>query len=181
MLIVGEMITLLLMAIALGMDAFSVGLAVGMQDIRLKRILWIGMVVGFFHMLMPFIGLSLGSLLSGKIENIAGLAAGSLLCAIGIQMIIQSFIKKETSIINPVGIGLLVFAFSVSLDSFSIGISLGLSGVATILAIFMFGAVSTFLTWIALLIGRRAHHLLGKYSEIFGGLVLIYFGINHFL
>src|SRR5699024_10552885 len=108
------MISLLFMAFALGMDAFSVGLAVGMQKIRLKRILWIGIVVGFFHMVMPLIGLFLGNFLSNKIESIAGLIAGLLLCAIGFQMMYHSFLKQEKSVLTPVGFGLIMFAFSVS-------------------------------------------------------------------
>lgn len=171
-----EMISLLFMAFALGMDAFSVGLAVGMQKIRLKRILWIGIVVGFFHMVMPLIGLFLGNFLSNKIESIAGLIAGLLLCAIGFQMMYHSFLKQEKSVLTPVGFGLIMFAFSVSLDSFSIGISLGISGVATILAIILFGFFSTILTWLALLIGRRTHYLLGNYSELLGGSILLGFG-----
>ncbi|WP_018930793.1 manganese efflux pump MntP family protein [Gracilibacillus lacisalsi] len=173
-----EVISIICMAFALGMDAFSVGLGVGMQEIRLKRIFLIGLVVGIFHMIMPFIGLLLGSILSNKIEGIAILAAGLLLCAIGFQMMFQTFWQKDTQILAPVGFGLIMFAFSVSLDSFSIGLSLGLSGVATVFAIIMFGLFSTVLTWCALLIGRRTHHLLGTYSELVGGAILFAFGLH---
>ncbi|WP_163580470.1 manganese efflux pump MntP family protein [Gracilibacillus saliphilus] len=173
-----EIISIICMAFALGMDAFSVGLGMGMQEIRLKRIFLIGLVVGIFHMIMPFIGLLLGSILSDKIEGIAILAAGLLLCAIGFQMMFQTFWQKDTQILAPVGFGLIMFAFSVSLDSFSIGLSLGLSGVATVFAITMFGLFSTVLTWCALLIGRRTHHLLGTYSELLGGAILFAFGLH---
>ncbi|WP_204669186.1 manganese efflux pump MntP [Gracilibacillus alcaliphilus] len=166
------------MAFALSMDAFSVGLAIGMQEIRLKRIAFIGFVVGIFHVLMPFAGLLLGALLSDRIEEIALLAAGLLLCAIGLQMILQTFLQKKTPVLAPVGLGLLVFAFSVSLDSFSIGLSLGLSGIATVFAILLFGLFSMVFTWIALMISRRAHRLLGTYSEVIGGIILIFFGLQ---
>lgn len=175
---IGEVVSIICMAFALGMDAFSVGLGIGMQAIRLKRICLIGLVVGIFHMIMPFIGLLLGSILSNKIEGIAILAAGLLLCAIGCQMILQTFWQKDTQILAPVGFGLIMFAFSVSLDSFSIGLSLGLSGVATVFAILMFGLFSTVLTWLALLIGRRTNHLLGTYSELLGGVILFGFGLH---
>ncbi|ENH97982.1 hypothetical protein J416_02696 [Gracilibacillus halophilus YIM-C55.5] len=33
------------------------------------------------------------------------------------------------------------------------------------------------LTWLALLIGRRTHHLLGVYSEVIGGSILFGFGL----
>ncbi|WP_054861223.1 manganese efflux pump [Gracilibacillus sp. JCM 18860] len=166
---VGEVLSIIFMAFALGMDAFSVGLAIGMQEIRLKRIFTIGLTVGIFHIVMPFIGLLLGTMISTQIEGIAILAAGLLLCGIGFQMVLQTFQKRESNILAPSGLGLFVFAFTVSLDSFSVGLSLGLSGLATALAITLFGIFSTVLTWTALLIGRRTHHLLGTYSEILGG------------
>ncbi|WP_163539142.1 manganese efflux pump [Gracilibacillus sp. YIM 98692] len=166
------------MAFALGMDAFSVGLGIGMQEIRLKRIFIIGLVVGFFHILMPFIGLMVGSFISGKVEGIAVLAAGLLLCGIGFQMIMQTFIDHGGQLLAPVGFGLFVFAFTVSLDSFSVGLSLGLSGIATAFAIIIFGIFATILTWTALLIGRRTHYLLGTYSEILGGSILFGFGLH---
>ncbi|MDX8047727.1 manganese efflux pump MntP family protein [Gracilibacillus sp. S3-1-1] len=173
-----EVLSIICMSLALGMDAFSVGLAMGMREIRLKRIAMIGLVVGIFHIIMPFIGLLLGALLSNKIEGIAMLASGLLLCAIGIQMIIHTFQKKDNQILEPIGFGVLIFAFTVSLDSFSIGISLGLSGLSTALVIMMFGMMSTVLTWLALLIGRKTHRLLGTYSELFGGAILCAFGLN---
>ncbi|ENH97983.1 hypothetical protein J416_02701 [Gracilibacillus halophilus YIM-C55.5] len=133
---VGGVFSILCMAIALGMDAFSVGLGMGMQALRLKRMFIIGITVGLFHVLMPFLGLVLGAFISHRLEGIAILAAGLLLCAIGVQMMLQTFQEKSSDILNPVGIGLFLFALSVSLDSFSVGLSLGLSGVATALPSF---------------------------------------------
>lgn len=175
---IGEVISILCLAFALGMDAFSVGLGIGMQEIRLKRILLIGFIVGIFHVFMPFIGLFLGKFLSSQMEGVAIIGSGLLLCAIGFQMVFNTFLKQDNQLLAPVGIGLIMFAFTVSLDSFSIGISLGLSGVATAFAIIMFGLFSMVLTWIALLIGRRTHHLLGAYSEILGGSILFGFGLH---
>ena len=49
----GELLTLSIMAFALGMDAFSVGLGMGMIQLRFRQILYIGLVIGIFHMFMP--------------------------------------------------------------------------------------------------------------------------------
>lgn len=173
----GEFMSILMMAFALSMDAFSVGLGIGMQAIRLKRIALIGLTVGIFHILMPFIGILLGSYISVKIEGIAMIGAGLLLIGIGIQMIIHTLHQKDNQLLAPVGLGLFVFAFTVSLDSFSIGLSLGMSGIATALAISLFGIFSTVFTWTALLIGRKTHHLLGTYSEVIGGVILCGLGL----
>lgn len=174
----GEFISILMMAFALSMDAFSIGLGIGMQAIRLKRIALIGLTVGIFHIFMPFIGILLGAYISVKIEGIAMVGAGLLLIGIGIQMIIHTLHQKDSQLLlAPVGFGLFVFAFTVSLDSFSIGLSLGMSGIATVLAISLFGIFSTVFTWTALLIARKTHHLLGTYSEVIGGIILCGLGL----
>lgn len=169
--------SIFMMALALGMDAFSVGLALGLQPLRLKRIALIGLTVGLFHILMPFIGIVLGSFISHKLEGIAVLLAGLLLCGIGAQMIFQTFQRKSKQILAPTGFGLVLFAISVSLDSFPVGLSLGLSGAVTFFILIVFGIITCCLTWLALLIGRRTNALLGAYSEVIGGSILFGFGL----
>lgn len=175
---IGEFISLLFLAFALGLDAFSVSLGMGMQRFRLKHIALIGIVIGLFHILMPFIGIVLGHVISGQIGNYATLVGGLLLFGIGAQMLFSVFNSQKKRLIQPIGIGLFILAFSVSIDSFSVGLSLGISGVKTALALFMFGLASMILTWGGMLIGRKVHGLIGAYSEILGGSILCGFGLN---
>ncbi|WP_085994038.1 manganese efflux pump MntP family protein [Oceanobacillus senegalensis] len=178
---IGEITSILFMAVALGMDAFSVSLGLGMQKLRLKRIAIIGLAIGLFHIMMPFIGIFLGKIISSGIGEFASLAAAVLLLGIGIQMIVNAFVQESRQIIEPVGMGLLLLSFTVSLDSFSVGLGLGLSGAKTALVIMIFGAVSMGLTWLGLLFGRKVHGFLGAYSEILGGSILCGFGMYMFL
>ncbi|HEU5139166.1 MAG TPA: manganese efflux pump, partial [Bacillales bacterium] len=85
-----ELFTLFVMAFALGMDAFSVGLGMGMLDLRLKRILKIGFVIGLFHMVMPLFGMLIGDYLSDYFGAMAALLGGILLLLLGAQMIYSS-------------------------------------------------------------------------------------------
>ncbi|MTH54028.1 hypothetical protein GKZ89_11475 [Bacillus mangrovi] len=176
--VIGEILTLFMMALALGMDAFSVGLGMGMISLRLRQILFIGLVIGLFHIAMPLAGMGLGRMLSDKLGAVAGYAGGGLLILLGIQMVVASFKKDEAPLITPAGFGLLLFALSVSLDSFSVGLTLGIYGARTMLAILMFGFVSMVLTWLGLIIGKRVQGWLGSYSEILGGAILLVFGIK---
>ncbi|SDQ12989.1 Putative Mn2+ efflux pump MntP [Virgibacillus subterraneus] len=175
---IGEIVSLLFMAIALGMDAFSVSLGMGMQQVRLKRIALIGLIIGLFHIIMPFIGILLGQAISTQIGQFTTLIGGLLLVGIGAQMVFSAFNHDTKKIVQPVGIGLLFFAISVSLDSFSVGLSLGMSGVKTMIALMLFGIVSTVLTWAGMILGKKVHGLLGVYSEILGGSILCGFGLN---
>ncbi|WP_222599221.1 manganese efflux pump MntP [Aquibacillus kalidii] len=173
----GELMSLLFMAIALGMDAFSVGLGMGMQALRLKRIFIVGITVGIFHILMPFFGIVLGKFISTKLEGFAVLGGGLLLFGLGVMMVLNSF-NREDKAMSPVGLGLILFSLSVSLDSFSVGLSLGMSGVKVALALLLFGFASTVLTWTGLLLGRKARGLLGVYSELLGGSILCGLGLK---
>lgn len=175
---IGEFITLSLMAIALGMDAFSIGLGMGMIPIRFRRIISIGVVVGVFHIMMPFLGIVLGQFLSSQFGSFTTIGGGILLLVIGIEMFVSSFRDDSSPALKPVGFGLILFALSVSLDSFSVGLSLGMSGVRTVLSLLLFGAFSMILTWSGLLLGRKVQGVLGKYSEMFGGSILCSFGLQ---
>jgi manganese efflux pump family protein len=176
--VLGEVVTLILMAFALGMDAFSVGLGMGMFRLSLRQIVKIGIMIGIFHVWMPLVGMIAGRFLSEQFGAIASYLGGGLLILLGIQMIRSSFKEEEESLIAPVGKGLLFFAFGVSLDSFSAGLTLGIYGAKTILVLVCFGAVATFLTWVGLLLGRRVQGWLGNYSEALGGGILLAFGLK---
>jgi len=179
--ILQSLFALLLMAVALGMDALSVGMGMGMIPLRLKQIIKIGLTIGVFHVIMPLLGMLIGDVLSQHFGKLALLAGGVLLLLLGAQMIFYSFRKNEHPMIRPVGFGLVLFALSVSLDSFSVGLSLGIYGAKIVVTVFLFGFVSMMMTWIGLLIGRKVQKLLGSYSEALGGCVLFAFGIKFLL
>lgn len=176
--IIGEIITLFVMAFALGMDAFSVGLGMGLIKLRLRQIFKIGVTIGVFHAWMPLTGMVIGKFLSDKFGAFASIAGGVLLLMLGIQMILASFKKDDGPLITPIGFGLLIFALSVSLDSFSVGLSLGIFGARTAATILIFGFVSMMLTWAGLLLGRKAKKYIGTYSEVLGGCILFFFGLK---
>ena len=175
---IGEIVSLIFMAAALGMDAFSVSLGIGMQRLRLKRIALIGLIIGLFHIGMPFIGIVLGKAISVQIGHYTTLAGGLLMVGIGAQMFFSAFNHEIKKIVQPVGVGLLILAFTVSIDSFSVGLSLGISGVKTAITLLMFGAVSMMLTWCGMLLGRKVRGLVGAYSEFLGGSILCAFGLK---
>ncbi|WP_408008639.1 manganese efflux pump MntP family protein [Pseudalkalibacillus sp. A8] len=176
--LVGELITLIIMAIALGMDAFSMGLGMGMIQLRLRQIYKIGLLIGIFHMIMPLLGMSIGKQLSLHFGNLATWIGGGLLVALGVQMILSSLRSTDEPFITPKGFGIWLFSLSVSLDSFSVGLSLGIFGAKVIITILLFGIISMGLTWIGLLIGTKTQKWFGSYSEALGGCILLSFGLK---
>jgi len=172
----GEIVTIFIMAAALGMDAFSVGLGMGMYNLRLRKIFQIGITIGIFHVWMPLVGLLAGKFLSVTFGSVATLCGGLLLLLLGLQMIWSSFKQESDKVITPAGFGLILFALSVSLDSFSVGLSLGIFGAKTVLVLLCFGVAATVQTWAGLLLGRKVQGWIGAYSEALGGAILLAFG-----
>ncbi|MED4311855.1 manganese efflux pump MntP family protein [Heyndrickxia coagulans] len=178
MAVLAEMVTLAIMALALGMDAFSVSLGVGMMQPRLRQIFYIGLTVGIFHVLMPVLGVFAGHLLSHTFGLFAQYIGGILLVIMGIQMIVWVFRKEGAQAVSPSGWGTMLFALSVSLDSFSAGLSLGIFGVRTVAVMICFGVAAALLTWLGLLIGRKFQGWIGAYGEVLGGTILVVFGLK---
>ncbi|WP_078556977.1 manganese efflux pump MntP family protein [Bacillus alkalicellulosilyticus] len=167
------------MATALGMDAFSIALGMGMIGLRYKQIFQIGVTIGAFHVLMPLIGIMAGKLISQHFGMLATMIGGGLLVFLGLQMAYSSLKSEEESrMASPEGIGLLVFAITVSLDSFSAGLSLGVLGAKTVLTVLSFGVMSMLLAWAGLLTGSKFKGIIGSYGELLGGCILLGFGIK---
>ncbi len=118
-----EWITLFIMAGALGMDAFSVTLGMGMLKLHVRQIFKIGLTIGAFHIIMPLLGIWAGKWLSLYFGFITSIIGGGLLFLIGFQMVFSSFKNDDHFVIKPIGWGLFFFACGVSLDSFSAGLS----------------------------------------------------------
>lgn len=180
---IGEITSILFMAVALSMDSFSISLGMGMQQLRLKRIAIIGLVFGIFHIFIPFSGIIVGKMLSSRIGHYTTLAGGLLLVGIGLHMIFSTLAHtvSESEIkrtLQPYGIGLFLLSLSVSIDSFPVGLSLGMSGAKTAIVLSLFGAVCTITTWTGLIIGRKVRGLFGAYSEVLGGSILLAFGFK---
>jgi putative Mn2+ efflux pump MntP len=175
----GHFITILIMALALGMDAFSLGIGIGMRGIRLLDILKISIIVAFFHVIMPLMGMFMGTYVSSLLGDIAILSGGVLLVLLGVHMIYSSIRGDSVESFDYRTIwGLLIFSLSVSIDSFSVGISLGLFATDVMLAVFLFGLFGGMMSIMGLLLGRRASSWFGVYGEAVGGIILLMFGIK---
>lgn len=91
---------LILVALALSMDAFAVGLTNGMTDNKMKvdRVLLVAAFYGVFQFIMPLIGYFASGLFSELIEKIAPWVSFVLLAFIGGKMLfdgIKEFVKNR--------------------------------------------------------------------------------------
>lgn len=175
---VGQLMTIAMIAIALGFDAFSLGIGIGLKGIRYRHILRLGIVIGLFHIIMPIGGMLMGNLMSMILGKWAISVAGVLLIVLGVHMIINSFKDEESQLFNYQTVwGLLLLSFSVSVDSFSVGITLGMFQTPFWLTVILFGIFGAVMAMLGLVLGKRVSSTLGEYGETFGGIILVVFGV----
>jgi putative Mn2+ efflux pump MntP len=67
------------------------------------------------------------------------------------------------------------------MDSFSVGVSLGMFYTDMLLAVLLFGVFGGAMSILGLLLGRRLSHWTGEYGEAIGGIILLVFGIKFLL
>lgn len=175
------MIELIILAIALSMDAFAVSLGLGTKQATLNKslALKVGLLFGFFQGFMPLIGYFAGIGLSSFIESVDHWIAFILLALIGGKMVYESFgepIEEEISIItNKV---LLLLAIATSIDAMAAGFTLTLMATTIITSIFIIGLTTFIFSYGGILLGSRGGAFLESKAELLGGIVLIAIGLK---
>lgn len=175
----GQLFTLLILSVALGMDAFSLGIGVGMRGILLRDMIKVSAVIALFHIIMPLMGMFMGHYVSILLGDIAVFVGGGLLILLGSHMVYSSLKGESALSFDHRSIwGLLLFALSVSVDSMSVGVSLGLFSSDVIVTVLLFGTIGGLMSILGLMVGRRMGSWIGEYGEALGGLILFLFGIK---
>lgn len=176
-------LALLLMAAALGTDAMSLAIGIGLRGVSRREGLRTCVVIGLFHVIMPLIGTWAGGLLSRLTGDIARAAGAVIVAIIGIRMLWGCLRKDEDCDIQIKlsGMSLFLLALSVSLDALSVGLGLGTMGYNVYLTAILFGLFGAGMTAAGLFMGHKLGQFLGKYGEAVGGGVLILLAIKMFL
>jgi manganese efflux pump family protein len=174
-----DMFEVIVLAVALSMDAFAVSIGLGSKGDSRGLGLKAGLFFGVFQALMPFIGYLGGKGVLGWIEDYAHWIAFTLLALMGGKMIYEGLhegIEKDiAAITNKV---MLILAIATSIDAMAAGFSLTLLNIDPYLACLIIGVTTFAFSWFGVLIGKHGGTWLESKAEIFGGAVLILIGIK---
>lgn len=177
-----KLLTIVIIAVALAMDAFAVSIASGSayKQLKLRHSLRIAIFFGGFQAFMPLIGSLAGLTLKKYIENYDHWIAFGLLIAVGAKMIYESFkISPAEQSFDPSNIFvLLVLSVATSIDALAVGITLSLITSSIIAAVIIIGIVTFILSYLGVFIGKKIGHFFENKIEALGGLVLIALGIK---
>ncbi|MBO5212929.1 MAG: manganese efflux pump [Clostridia bacterium] len=187
----------ILLGVGLAMDAFSVSLANGLNDsrMRLRKMCLVAGTFAFFQALMPLIGwfcVHNLSRLFTQVQKFVPLCALILLVLIGSKMLIEAI--KDMNGQKTVGestccdtkeltvASLIVQGIATSIDALSVGFTI--AEYDTLHAIFaaLIIAVITFIICMAgIEIGKRFGTKLACKASVLGGCILIFIGIEIFI
>lgn len=192
-----DILSVVLIAVGLSMDAFAVSVTNGIiiKDLKIGHALKIGLYFGVFQALMPLAGWLAGSQFKDYITSVDHWIAFGLLAFIGGKMIWEAFGGEDEEAVegmcevaistqgavyeNPLRMGrLLVLAVATSIDALAVGISFAFFSVSIIWAAVLIGLITFAICITGVFIGNKFGGLLKKKAEMAGGLILILIGFK---
>ncbi len=175
-------VEILLLALALSADAFSVGAVLGLRYSSPRQVFRLAFHFGLFQALLPLAGVLLGTLLVRWVAAADHWIAFGLLAALGIRMIRTGVTNQDAAAAQAVdltrGWSLVGFSLAVSIDALAAGITFPTWHVAVAPAVATFGIVTAAATAVAMTAASSIAGRLGGRVEIGGGCVLIALGLK---
>ena len=174
-------ITILLIALGLAMDSFSVAIANGMatKTFQINKALKISAFFGFFQGFMPIIGWYAGVYIIDLISDYDHWVAFFLLAFIGSRMIYESIRKESNPLVSSLSIKiLLILSVATSIDALAVGLSLSLMRISIMIPAVVTGVVTFSLSLLGVYLGGRFGRVLKNRVESLGGLILVAIGLK---
>lgn len=178
-----SVITLIILAVALGTDAFSLCVGIGLAGVNRRQMLIISITVLVFHIFMPLTGWVVGEYAGSRLGRAASVIGSVLLVYLGLKMIwatLRGSRETEIKIIKFNAWGLVLLGASVSLDALSVGFTLGARQVNLLLTAGTIGLVAGAMTASGLIFGRFMGRWVGERAQLLGGVILVGIGAKLF-
>lgn len=173
-------ISIILIALGLAMDAFAVSITSGIviKNLKVKNALKIATFFGVFQALMPLLGWIAGVNFKDYITAVDHWIAFILLGVIGGKMIIEALKDNcEVATFDPLNNKvLLMLAIATSIDALAVGVSFAFLEVPLIISVCIIGILTFIICFIGVLIGKKCGCLFKKRAELAGGVILVFMG-----
>ena len=178
-----------LLGVGLAMDAFSVSLANGLNEPKMKisKMIVIAGTFAFFQALMPMLGWFLVHTLCNSFSQFTKVVpwiALVLLSFIGGKMLYDGIKgSDEEEATSSLGFAaLMIQGVATSIDALSVGTTISEYGFVMALTAALIIAIVTFRIWLAgLFLGKTFGTKLAGKATILGGAILIFIGLEIFI
>ncbi len=171
-----------LLAIALGCDAFAVGMGVGVRFCLPRQTFRLSFHFGLFQFIMPVLGWFASRRLPETARVWGPWIAFALLFLIGAKMVAESLLGKNAGparCADPTrGLNLLILSVAASLDAFGVGFGLGILGAGLLTPAIWFGVTAGAMTWVSMKLGNRLSTKFGPWVEAAGGFILMVLAVE---
>lgn len=176
-----NMYATMILAFGMSMDAFAAAIGKGASLHRpsVKEALRTGLIFGVIEALTPLIGWAIGIAASRYVMQWDHWVAFTLLFVLGARMIWEGLRKKESVEEAPQSHSFMLLAttaVATSLDAMAVGVGLAFLQVDIVTTALAIGASTMVMASAGILLGRFLGPVMGKWAEIFGGVVLIGIG-----
>ena len=177
-----------LLGVGLAMDAFSVSMANGLNEpkMRMKKMCGIAGVFAFFQFLMPMLGwICVHTIVQyfQMFEKFIPWIALFLLLYIGGSMLMEGIKGGEEEELKGVGLkALLIQGIATSIDALSVGFTIADYGfMMAFVCSVIIAIVTFFICFGGLEIGKQVGTKLSGKAAILGGVILIFIGLEIFI
>lgn len=181
-------ITSIMMGVGLAMDAFSVSMANGLNEPKMKsnKMCGIAAVFAVFQALMPMTGwLCVHTIVTyfKAFEKFVPWIAFILLGYIGGKMLIDGIKNNEDASVQTLTFGtLLIQGVATSIDALSEGFVISeYNWLMALTASLIIATVTFIICMFGVFIGKKFGTVLSNKAQIFGGIILIGIGIEIFV
>ena len=176
------LLTTLMLAVGLAMDACAVSLGAGASGRSTggRAAFRLGFHFGLFQFLMPIIGWYLGYSVAHLISAVDHWIAFVLLAVVGGRMVRSGLdSESEPGIGDPSrGWSLVLLSVATSIDALAVGLSLAMIRVAIWQPAVVIGLVTAGMSVAGLRLGSRLGRAFGRRMEVAGGIILILVGLR---
>ena len=177
-----QLLETVLLAVALGCDAFAVGMGVGARFCHPRQTFRLSFHLGLFQFMMPVFGWFVSRRAPAAVRVWGPWIAFALLFFIGSKMVFESLKGRhetEGECVDPTrGLSLIALSVAASLDALGVGFGMGLLGSAMLVPAVCFGVTAGVMTWVSMKLGNRLSTRFGRWIEAGGGLILIALAIE---
>ncbi len=179
----------ILLGVGLAMDAFSVSLANGLNEPKMKKPKMCGIagIFAAFQIIMPLIGwvcISVAARYFKIFERFIPWIALILLCYIGGKMIFEG-LKVKTDSYEGAAVGLkalILQGIATSIDALSVGFTISdYNAAKALIACLLIGIVTFLICFTGLILGKKAGTKLEGKANLLGGAILIFIGLEIFV
>lgn len=172
-----NILEIILIAVSLSTDAFSVALSKGLETKKLSfyHIIIVGLYFGIFQAIMPYIGYHITVIFGKYLIRFSHILAFIILTLLGINMLLEKSEDGDDDFSLKRMLGL---SLGTSIDALAVGVTFTIVDVDLYLAITVIGIITFINSCMGVILGYKIKNSININPSKLGGIILILLAIK---